>query len=58
VLVGEHDDLHPVTQGQLAKDGSDIGLHRGLAHEDEAPISVFDRPRATSGEDVALLVGQ
>ena len=46
VLVGEHHDLHPVAQAELAQDRADVGLHRRLAGEDQRRRSRCSTARA------------
>ena len=48
MFVGEHDDLHPVAQRQLAQDGAHMGLTVGSLANTVPAISALDRPRATA----------
>lgn len=47
-LVGEDDDLQPVSEAELYEDPLDVGLDGGLLDGRVPAITRFDRPRAVS----------
>jgi hypothetical protein len=41
-LVGEHDDLHPVAEAELAEDVGDVGLDGRFADDEGVRCSIVD----------------